>query len=99
MQPCLCAQSCPTLCGYSPPGSFLHEAFQANWSRLPFPPPGDLLHPGIEPPSPVAPALAGRFFTTTATWEGSLVKTLLDKLLKGKRIKACLSQYLQLSMQ
>ena len=34
---------------------------QEYWSRLPFPSPGDLPHPGIEPTSP---ALAGRFFTT-----------------------------------
>ena len=29
------------------------------------PPPGDLPDPGIEPTSPVAPALAGGFFTTS----------------------------------
>ena len=34
------------------------------WSRLPFPPPGDLSDPGIEPVSLASPALAGRFFTT-----------------------------------
>ena len=34
---------------------------QKYWSGLPFPPPGDLLHPGIELTSP---ALAGGFFTT-----------------------------------
>ena len=33
-------------------------------SELPFPPPGDLLNPGIEPKFPESPALAGRFFTT-----------------------------------
>ena len=33
------------------------------------PPPGDLPHPGVEPMSLVPPALAGRFFTTSATWE------------------------------
>ena len=32
--------------------------------RLPFPPPGDLPNPGIEPMSTVSPALGGRFFTT-----------------------------------
>ena len=42
---------------------------QAYWSRLPCPPPGNLPDPGIEPASPVSPALAGRFFTTSATWE------------------------------
>ena len=29
------------------------------WSGLPFPPPGDLPDPGIEPTSPVSPALGG----------------------------------------
>ena len=38
---------------------------QEYWSRLPFPTPlGDLPNPGIEPASPVSPALTGRFFTT-----------------------------------
>ena len=32
-------------------------------SGLPFPAPGDLPDPGIEPESPGAPALAGGFFT------------------------------------
>ena len=36
---------------------------QEYWSRLPFPIPGDLSNPGIEPPCLAAPALAGRFFT------------------------------------
>ena len=31
------------------------------WSGLPFPPPGDLPEPGIEP---ACPAFSGRFFTT-----------------------------------
>ena len=30
---------------------------QEYWSGLPFPPPGDLPDPGIEPTSPVSPAL------------------------------------------
>jgi len=34
---------------------------QEYWNRLPFPPPGDLLDPGIKPTSP---ALAGRFLST-----------------------------------
>ena len=39
---------------------------QEYWSGLPFHPPGDVPDPGTEPTSP---ALAGRFFTTSATWE------------------------------
>ena len=37
---------------------------QESWSGLPFPTPGDLPDPGIEPESLVSPALAGRFFAT-----------------------------------
>ena len=35
-----------------------------SWSRLPFPPPGDLPKPGTDLLSLVSPALTGRFFTT-----------------------------------
>ena len=42
---------------------------QEYWSGLPCPPPGGLPHPGIKPASLTSPALAGRFFTTSATWE------------------------------
>ena len=42
---------------------------QKYWSGLPCPPPGDLPNPEIEPGSPVSPALAVRFFVTSATWE------------------------------
>ena len=37
---------------------------QEFWTGLPFPSPKDLPHPGIEPISPEAPALAGRFLIT-----------------------------------
>ena len=47
---------------------------QEYWSRLPFPSPGDLPHPGIEPASP---ALAGRFFTAEPPGNPGLVGTLL----------------------
>ena len=36
---------------------------QEYWNGLPFPPPGDLLNPGIKPMSTSYPALAGGFFT------------------------------------
>ena len=42
---------------------------QEQWTGLPFPPPGDLPNPDIEPASLMFPALAGRFFTTSATWK------------------------------
>ena len=45
---------------------------QECWSGLPFPPPGDLPNPGIEPTSLTSPALAGGVFTTSATWEAQM---------------------------
>ena len=42
---------------------------QEYWSGLPCPPPRDLHDAGIEPKCLMSPALAGRFFTTSATWE------------------------------
>ena len=38
-------------------------------SGLPCPPPVDLPDPGIKPASLTSPALAGKSFTTSATWE------------------------------
>ena len=54
----------------SPPGSSVLGILQARileW--VPFLTPGDLPDPGIESVSLASPALAGGFFTTSATWE------------------------------
>ena len=62
---CACAQLCPTLCDTMDSASLPMEfSRQEYWSGLPFPPPGDLPSPGMEPASLVSPALVGRFFTT-----------------------------------
>ena len=42
---------------------------QEYWSGLPLPSPRDLPYPGIELTSLTSPALVGRFFTTSTTWE------------------------------
>jgi len=42
---------------------------QEYWSGLPCPPPGNLPNPGIKPTSLTSPAVAGGFFTISATWE------------------------------
>ena len=42
---------------------------QEPWSGLPCPPPGGLPDPGIETAPLMPAALAGRFFTTSASWE------------------------------
>ena len=49
---------------------------QKHWSGLPFPSPGDRRIPRIEPASLMSPALAGRFFTTSATWEAYSLPTM-----------------------
>ena len=42
---------------------------QEYWSVLPFPSPGDLPDPGIEPTYLMSPSLAVMVFTTSAAWE------------------------------
>ena len=50
-----------TVAGQGP--LYMEFSGQEYWSGLPFPAPGDLPDPGIEPPSLESHALAGRFFT------------------------------------
>ena len=59
---------------------------QEYWSGLPFPIPGDLLNPGIEPTSLVSPALAGVFFTTSTMWEA-----LILLCMRVKSLQSCLT--------
>ena len=49
---------------------------QVYRSRLPFPPPEDLPDTGTEPTSAASLALAGGFFTTSATWEALAFHTV-----------------------
>ena len=64
---------------FATPWTEAHQAFlpmefsrPQYWSGFPFPPPGDLPDPGIQPKSP---ALANRFFTTMPP--GTLLNALL----------------------
>ena len=69
-------QSCLTLCDpmdCSPPGSSVHGILQARileWVAMPSSKRSSW--PGIKPTSLMSPALAGGFFTTSATWEALL---------------------------
>ena len=57
-----------------------------RFSGLPCPPPGDLPHPGIGPESPLTPALARGFFTTSTTLEApekSLAQSKYSRKLFG----------------
>ena len=69
-----CVLSHGQLCnpmGYSLPGSSAHGIFPGENTGVGyhFPTPGDLPDPEIKPMSLMSPALAGGFFTTSATWE------------------------------
>ena len=68
---------CPIICDsidYSPPGSSVHGILKARiFEQISCPPPGDLPHPGIQPTFLKSSALAGRFFTTSATCETPFV--------------------------
>ena len=55
---------------------------QECWSGFPFPSPGDLPEPRIEPGFLVSSILAGRFFTTSATWEALLETHLHHKTMQ-----------------
>ena len=58
------------------PGSSVHRISQTRiLGGLPFSPPGDLPNPGIEP---VTPALPGRLFTTSTTWDGKSVQSAFN---------------------
>ena len=64
---------------------------QEYWSGRPFPFPGGLPHPGIEPVSLMSPALSGRFFSTNATGDGERgvkihpLERILKRSHRGKR--------------
>ena len=81
---CVCsvAQSCPTLWDpviCSPQGSSVHVTFAGNTGAvLPFPTPGDLPDPRIKPRDLLrSPALAGRYFITSTTWDAPILLCVL----------------------
>ena len=49
-------------------------SWQEHWSGLPCPPPGDIPNPGVEPASPVSPALHA---DTLPLYEASLVAQMV----------------------
>ena len=71
------AQLCSTRCNHmdcSPPGSSVHGIFQTGiQEQVAYSTAGHLPNPEIEPMSFASPALAGRFFTTSSTWEAPYI--------------------------
>ena len=88
---CVCTQSLGCVWLFVTPWTVARQAPLSTgfprreyWSGLPFPSPGDLPYPGIEP---VSPALAGRFFTTeppgkpSSTWYIPRIGIIWPKLI------------------
>ena len=74
----VCVLSCVQL--FAAPWTAAHQAplpmdfsKQEYWNGMLFSSPGDTPNPGIEP---ISPALAGRFFTTSTTWEAQVIKII-----------------------
>ena len=66
------------------PGSSVHRISQTIiLGGFPFPPPEDFPNPGIEP---VSPALPGRFFIISTTWEGKSVEPALMEYLQASHL-------------
>ena len=79
---CMPAQSCSTLCSPRACQAPLSKEFPRKeyWSRLPFPPPGNLPNPGIKAESLVSPALAGKFLSLCHLWSPVELNSLKWKM-------------------
>ena len=84
---CLPAKSLQSCSILAAPWTVAHQAplsrgfsTQEYWSGLPCPSSGNLPDPGTEATSLMPPALAGRFFTASATWESPLGNFHLEML-------------------
>ena len=84
---CSVTQSCPTLRDPMDWGSSVHEISQANWSGLPFSPPGGLPDPGMEPACLVSPALGGRFSAISATCGHNGLQGVVPQLEPGNLLE------------
>ena len=61
---------------------------QEYWSGLPCPSSGDRHDSGIEPTSPMSPALAGGFLTASTSWE-TLSYTYMFVQNKKRKLENC----------
>ena len=84
---CVCIQFLSHVRLFVTPWTVAHQAplslafsRQEYWNGLPCPPPGDLTDLGITFMPLLSPALAGRFFTTSATWESPVAAAAAKSL-------------------
>ena len=76
MHACACSVASDSLRPHGQAPLSMEVSRQEYWSGLPFPSPGDLSDPEIEPMSLVSLALAGGFFITSITWEVPYLKAV-----------------------
>ena len=67
---------------------------QEYWSGLPFPSPGDLSHPGMEPASLMFPAFAGEFFITSRIVDVQILALTFRQITWGKLLNFSTHQLL-----
>ena len=85
---CICAQLLSHVRLFATPWTIAYQAHlsmgfskQEYLNGLPFPPPGDLRDPGLPSMCPAPPALAGGFFTTSATCEAHVPRIIQQEIL------------------
>ena len=77
-------QLCATPMDCSSPGSSVCGVLQARileWIAMPFSRGSSRPDPGVKPESLTSPELAGRFFTTGATWEALMMSAVTHLIL------------------
>ena len=77
---------------HQPPLSMVFPR-QEYWSGLPFPIPGNLPEPGVEPTSPSSPALAAGFVYRCANWEAPKERKLIHTY-RGRDKYVCIIESL-----
>ena len=104
---CVCALSLSHVQLFVAPQTVDHQAplsmefsKQEYWSGLPFPTPGDLPNPGIEPASLASPLLAGGFFTNESPGKlyraNSKVQIPAPSLTHSELLKSSVSHFFPL---
>ena len=89
----MCIQLCLTVCNRmdcSSPSSSVHGTFRARIPECGAISPGDLPDSGMKVTSLESPAVAGGFFTTSATWEAHpclYIETIYAKTQSGGTYK------------
>ena len=87
----MCVLGCSVVSDSVTPWTVAHQTSlsmgfsrQEYWSELPFPTPGDLPNPEMEPVSLVSPALADGYFATGTTWEAKSRDTTVSQSINSR---------------